>query len=77
VDEHTPTTIIREGRHPALPHWAADLLILAIVILFLACITFGVSVLPLRSHNPSRSTLNDGMATLAFFLNGAPLTRPN
>ena len=73
VDQHTPTTLIAQGRH-RLPQWGTALLILAIGTLFFACISLSVSVLTFRSHHPPQGTLNDATATLAFFLNGAPLT---
>jgi hypothetical protein len=77
MDPHTPTTLITPGRH-RLPQLGTGLLMVAIGALFLACISLGVSVLAYRPHSPPQSALNDGMDTLAFFLNGgSPLTKPN
>jgi hypothetical protein len=50
----------------------------AIGALLLACISLGVSVLAYRPQNSPQIALDDGMATLAFFLNGGlPPTKPN
>ena len=74
MDQRTPTTIIAQRGYP---QWGTGLLMLAIGALFLACISLVVSVLTSRPHNPPQSALNDGVAALAFFLNGAPPTKPN
>ena len=71
--QRSPTTLIRQRGDPK---WGR-LLMLAIGALFLACISFAVSVLTSRPHIPPQSALNDGVAALAFFLNGAPPTKPN
>ena len=72
--QRTPTTLIGQRGHP---QWGTGLLMLAIGALFLACISLVVSVLTSRPHNPPQSALNDGVAALAFFLSGAPPTKPN
>ena len=72
--QRTPTTIIAQRGYP---QWGTGLLMLAIGAVFLACISLVVSVLTSRRHNPPQSALNDGVAALAFFLNGAPPTKPN
>ena len=77
MDQRTPTTLIAQGRH-LLPQWGTGLLMVAIGALLLACISLGVSVLAYRPHSPPQGALNDGMDTLAFFLNGGSLlTKPN
>jgi len=73
MDQRTPATPIAQGRH-RLPQWGTGLLMVATGALFLACISLGVSVFANRPHNAPQGALNDGMATLAFFLKGVPLT---
>jgi hypothetical protein len=77
MDQRTQTPLVRQRGHPSLPQWRTALLILAFGTLFLACISLGVSVLAYRPNSTPQSALNDGTATLAFFLNGVPLTKPN
>jgi hypothetical protein len=77
MDQRTPATLIAEGRN-RLSQPRTGLLMVAIGALLLACISLGVSVLAYRPQNSPQIALDDGMATLAFFLNGGlPPTKPN